>query len=94
VNIEGTVASSELGDFIQINSNPKVSQIVDGKYKFVGVEAGTHTISLRGKSENGDTVIKASQEIQIVIDEIPSIEGNKVTIKTSLLIFCALNTAI
>lgn len=56
IDITGTVASYNEGDYVQINSNPKTSQLIknsEGKYeyKFIGVPIGSHTISIRNISD-------------------------------------------
>lgn len=60
VDIEGTVANAEEGDYVQINSNPKKSQIVDGKYRLPAVEVGTHTLRIlkQDGTEKGSTTLK------------------------------------
>ena len=56
IDITGTVASYNEGDYVQINSNPKTSQLIkniEGKYeyKFIGVPIGSHTLSIRNISD-------------------------------------------
>ena len=66
IELTGSVASYTSGDFVQINSETKTSQLLynesTGKYeyKLIGVPIGEHTISIR----NGSTV-KGSKSLSI-----------------------------
>ena len=64
IELTGSVASYTIGDFIQINSEPKTSQLTynesTGKYeyKLIGVPIGEHTMSIRnGNTINRGTII-------------------------------------
>ena len=80
VDIEGSVNGTEDGDFAQINSVQKRSQIVDGKYKFAGVLPGTHTIKICSKSDANCTSPKLTKQIIINLGNAAGVDGNKITI--------------
>lgn len=62
VDIEGYVENFENGDYIEINSEPKISVIKnDGKYKLVGIKPETHEFYIKDKNGN----IKSQSTIKI-----------------------------
>ena len=79
VDIEGSVNGTEEGDFAQINSVQKRSQIVDGKYKFVGVLPGTHTLKVCSKEDTNCTSPKLSQQIEVKTGTTAGVSGNTIT---------------
>ena len=79
VDIEGTVTGASDGDYVQINSIPKTSKIVDGKYKITAVEPGEHTLKVINKS-SGTEVVKGSTALSVKKGSSPSIDGNVITI--------------
>ena len=52
VDIEGSIVGANAGDYVEINSKPKRSQIRDGKYKLTAVELGEHTLYIKDKNGN------------------------------------------
>ena len=46
VDLSGTISDTTSGDYVVVNSDPKVSQIKNGTFKVVGLEPGTHTINV------------------------------------------------
>lgn len=66
IELTGSVANYTTGDFVQINSEPKTSQLIYNEetglyeYKIIGVPIGEHTLSIR----NGST-IKGSKPLTI-----------------------------
>ncbi len=76
IDIKGTVASYSNGDYVQINSVPKVSQLTsNGEYKVTGVEPGSHTIEVY----SSDGTKKATQSIEIIPGEEAGVSGNVIT---------------
>ena len=66
IELTGSVASYTNGDYVQINSEPKTSQLIYNEetekyeYKLIGVPIGEHTISIRNGS-----VVKGSKSLSI-----------------------------
>ena len=81
IDITGTVASYEEGDYVQTNSTPKVSKIhnINGEYvyKILGLEVGTHRIRVFDKT---GTTTKLDKTITIQKGEAASIVDNVITI--------------
>ena len=82
VDIEGSVTGANEGDYVQINSIPKTSQIVNGKYKITAVEPGEHTLKVVNKS-SGTEVVKGSTSLTIKKGETPSVDGSVITINNN-----------
>lgn len=59
--IEGEVVNFSEGDYIEIQSNPMTSQIVDGEYRLINVDSGDHTIYIKDESGN----IKGEKNISL-----------------------------
>ena len=77
VDIEGTVSNYTSTDYIQINSDPKKSQInTDGTYKLGAILPGTHT--LRVYAEDGTE--KASTSLTISKGTKAGVSGTTITI--------------
>ena len=77
VDMTGTVASYEEGDYVQVNSEPKISYITkDGKYKVVGLKPEHHTIAVYNKDGN----LKGDKEFTIKSGTTESISENEITI--------------
>ena len=63
VSLTGTVTGYSNGDYIEIQSDPKVSQIKsDDTYKITALDVGSHTVYL--KDSNGS--VKASKQFRII----------------------------
>ena len=80
IDLEGSVATYETGDYVEINSTPIKSEIVDGKYKLIGVEPGSHTLYVKYKDQNGNIQIRGSQTLTIKKGEEASVSGKTITI--------------
>ena len=76
IDISGEVTDAESGDYVVVNSEPKKSKIIEGKYKVVGLTPGTHTISVY---DNSDT-LRYSKEIIIQKGANEGINGNTVIV--------------
>ena len=77
VDIDGTVTNSEEGDYVELHSEVKKSNIDDeSKYKIVGVFPGEHTIYVKNK--DGD--IRASKKIIIEKASNINVDLDKITI--------------
>lgn len=87
LTVEGTIAMSsvEEGDYMEIQSTPKKSQLVvseDGLYatfKFVGVETGDHTLYLK----KSDGTEKAKKNLTITLSNENSINGNVINVTSN-----------
>ncbi len=62
LTIEGNVTNFNDNDYVVINSKEQTSEIVDGKYKFVGIEPDNHTISIKNK--NSTTIKKTTLNVE------------------------------
>ena len=49
LTIKGTVTNYSENDYVVINSKEQTSEIVDGKYKFIGIEPDTHKITIKNR---------------------------------------------
>ena len=77
VDIDGTVINAEEGDYVELHSEVKKSNIDDeSKYKIVGVFPGEHTIYVKNK--DGD--IRASKKIIIEKASNINVDLDKITI--------------
>ena len=77
VDMTGTVASYEEGDYVQVNSEPKKSYITsEGKYKVVGLKPEQHTVAVYKK----DGTLKGDRELTIKSGTTESISENEITI--------------
>ena len=68
VDVNGAVNNASTGDYVEMQSNPKTSQIVSNEYLIPAVEPGEHTIYVKDKDGNviGEkkiTIKRASGEI-------------------------------
>jgi len=79
IDLTGTVATYQTGDYVEINSTPIKSEIVDGKYKIIGVEPGNHTLHVKYKDENGEVQTRGSQSLIIKKGTEASVSGNTIT---------------
>ncbi len=50
LSIQGNVVNSSSNDYVVIHSKEQISEIVNGKYKFIGIEPDNHTISIKNKN--------------------------------------------
>ena len=80
VDITGTVTNANEGDYVELHSNPKKSQIVNSKYLIAAVEPNNHTIYVKNK--NG--TVKGNKEITIKKGSAPSIEGSVITVTSNI----------
>jgi len=79
IDLEGSVATYQTGDYVEINSNPIKSEIVDGAYKLIGVEPGSHTLYVKYKDANGEIQTRGSQSLTIKKGNESSVSGNIIT---------------
>ena len=49
LTIKGTVTNSSENDYVVIHSKEQTSEIVDGKYKFIGIEPDTHKVTIKNR---------------------------------------------
>jgi len=80
VDLTGSVTNAVDGDYVQINSVQKISQIVDGKYTLGAVEPGNHTITVRYIDENDEEQIRSTKTITIQKGETSGVSGNVITV--------------
>ena len=52
VDLTGTITGTSEGDYVELHSNPKKSEIIDGKYLIPAVEPGNHIIYIKDKDGN------------------------------------------
>ena len=62
LTIQGSITNSDEKDYVVINSREQISQIVNGNYKFVGIEPDDHTISVKNNSVDNIKKINLSVE--------------------------------
>ena len=74
VDLTGNVVGYNEGDYIELHSNPKKSEIVNDKYVIPAVEPGIHTIYIKDKDGNN----KGEKTITIEQKSTPIIEGSKI----------------
>ena len=60
IELSGNVTGNSEGDYVVINSKEQTSEIVNGKYKFIGIEPDNHTISIKNKSTSKNLTDKLS----------------------------------
>ena len=80
VDIAGTITGAEEDDYAQINSVKKVSQIVNGKYKFAGVLPGSHTIKICRVTDINCDSPKLIKTIVVNAGTTPSVVEDTITI--------------
>lgn len=87
VNISGTVANAQDGDYIVLGDNSQISQIKNGTYKLVGIAPETYTIYVKNdtKNANGEvvTTIKGSKTIQVELGEEEKLENDILYVTSS-----------
>ena len=90
VDIRGTVTGYSSGDYVEMHSNPKISQIdEDGKFLIPAVEPGTHTIYL--KNEEGNTlaseniVINKRSTASVINKTTVNVENDSQTVATNII---------
>ena len=76
VDITGTVTNASTGDYVEMQSNPKTSQISNGKYLIPAVEPGVHTLYV--KDSKG--TVKGSKQITINKGSTSSVNGDVITV--------------
>ena len=87
IDLVGEVATYTLGDYVQINSEPKRSRIVKDKktgkyrYRIVGVAPDDHELGVY--NDGNETPLKGSSELSIVKGKVASVVGNVITITDS-----------
>ena len=75
-DIEGTITGVDSTHSVRIESEPKMSTIVNGKYNFKGIEVGTHTLTVL--DEDGNEIDK--EYIVVKSGTTPGIATTKATI--------------
>ena len=75
IDISGNISNYEEGDYIQIYPSNKTSDIVDGRYKIVGLEPGVYSLNIK----NGET-IKSSMYFSLGVGEEVAFSEKEVTI--------------
>ena len=76
VDITGNVTNATSGDYVEMQSNPKTSQIRDNKYFIPAVEPGVHTLYV--KDSKG--TVKGSKKITINKGSTSSVNGDVITV--------------
>ena len=76
VDLRGTISDATTGDHVVVNSEPKISETKDEKFKVVGLEPGTHTIN----TYDNKGILKYSKTITIKRGAEESIDGTTITI--------------
>ena len=76
VDITGTVTNATTGDYVEMQSNPKTSQIRDNKYLIPAVEPGVHTLYV--KDSKG--TVKGSKQITINKGNEAKVNGDVITV--------------
>ena len=76
VDITGNVTNATTGDYVEMQSTPKTSQIRDNKYFIPAVEPGVHTLYV--KDSKG--TVKGSKQITINKGSTSSINGDIITV--------------
>ena len=74
LTIKGTVTNSRENDYVVIHSKEQTSEIVDGKYKFIGIEPDTHKITIK----NRKTTSTKQTTLNVSKGE-PSASGSNIT---------------
>ena len=74
LTIQGTVTNYSEDDYVVINSKEQTSEIVDGKYKFIGIEPDTHKITIKNK----ETTSTKQTTLNVSKGE-PSASGSNIT---------------
>ena len=74
VDITGTVTGASEGDYVELHSNPKKSQINNNTYTIPGVEPGSHTIYLKDK----DGTVLGQKDITINKGETAGVSGTTI----------------
>ena len=76
VDVTGTVTNASTGDYVEMQSTPKTSQIRDNKYFIPAVEPGVHTLYV--KDSKG--TVKGSKQITINKGSTSSVNGDVITV--------------
>ena len=79
IDLTGSVASYQTGDYVEINSTPIKSEIIDGKYTLIGVEPGNHTLYVKYKDANGDVQTRGSETLTIKKGKESNVSGTTIT---------------
>ncbi len=74
LTIKGTVTNSSENDYVVIHSKEQTSEIVDGKYKFIGIEPDTHKVTIK----NRKTTTTKQTTLNVSKGE-PSASGSNIT---------------
>ena len=74
LTIQGTVTNSSENDYVVIHSKEQTSEIVDGKYKFIGIEPDTHKITIK----NRKTTTTKQTTLNVSKGE-PAVSGSNIT---------------
>ena len=76
VDITGNVTNATTGDYVEMQSTPKTSQIRDNKYFIPAVEPGVHTLYVKDK----DGTVKGSKQITINKGKEAKVNGDTITV--------------
>ncbi len=76
IELTGNVINSSKNDYVVINSKEQTSEIVDGKYKFIGIEPDNHKISIKNRA----TTKNLSDNLTITKGNEQSFTNDSITI--------------
>ena len=80
LDLYGEVTGASEGDYVQINSNPKISRIDENNsFYLTAMEPGTHTIRIYNEDKEGNITEKGSKEIKIIQGTSSNVDGNTIT---------------
>ena len=80
LDLYGEVTGASEGDYVQINSNPKISRIDENNsFYLTAMEPGIHTIRIYNEDEEGNITEKGSKEIKIIQGTSSNVDGNTIT---------------
>ena len=74
LTIKGTVTNSSENDYVVIHSKEQTSEIIDGKYKFIGIEPDSHKITIKNRKTTA-----TKQTTLNVSKGTPSASGSNIT---------------
>lgn len=76
IELTGNVINASKNDYVVINSKEQTSEIVDGKYKFIGIEPDNHKISIKNRA----TTKNLSDNLTITKGNEQSFTNDSITI--------------
>ena len=65
VSIVGSVSGNDSNYYVEMQSEPKTSEIIDDTYIVPGISIGEHHLYLKYKDENGDVQIAATKTLNV-----------------------------